>query len=199
MKPRRPPGSPSRCPCILEGTVGEEQRLGDCAARHLVPIIRFAVDSGGRLSEILRLDWQNVELEHKRVRFVDTKNGEDRSVRLCDRACATMASLGPKGRGPVFTFRGRPIESVKAAFNAAREKAGVEDVRFHDLRHTFASRLVQGGVPLYDVMHLMGHKSLDMVQRYSHLAPDYQKGAIEVLNRLGHKMGAAENRQSVAA
>ena len=175
-------------------TVEEEQRLVDCAARHLVPIIRFAVDSGGRLSEILGLDWRNVELEHKRVRFVDTKNGEDRTVRLCDRAYATLASLGPKERGPVFTFRGRPIESVRAAFNAARQKAGLKDVRFHDLRHTFASRLVQGGVPLYDVMHLLGHKSLDMVQRYSHLAPDYQKGAIQVLNRLGHNLGTVEDR-----
>jgi integrase len=180
-------------------TVEEEQRLVDRAARHLVPIIRFAVDSGGRLSEILGLDWRNVELEHKLVRFVDTKNGEDRTVRLCDRACATLASLGPREKGPVFVYRGRPIKSVKAAFNAARQKAGVENVRFHDLRHTFASRLVQGGVPLYDVMHLMGHKSLDMAQRYSHLAPDYQKGAIDVLNRLGHNMGTVENRQPTAA
>ena len=177
-------------------TVEEEQKLIDCAARHLVPIIRFAVDSGGRLSEILGLDWRKVELEHKRVRFVDTKNGEDRTVRLSDRAWATLANLGPKEKGPVFTYRGRPTESVKAAFNSARKKAGLSDVRFHDLRHTFASRLVQGGVPLYDVMHLMGHKSLDMVQLYSHLGPDYQKGAIEVLNRLGHNLGTVENRKS---
>ena len=151
---------------------------------------------GYNLSEILGLDWRNVELEHRRVRFVDTKNGEDRTVRLCDRAFATLASLGPKERGPVFTYCGRPMASVKAAFNTARKGADLRDVRFHDLRHTFASRLVRGGVPLYDVMHLMGHKSLDMVQRYSHLAPDYQKGAIQVLNRLGHDLGTAETRQS---
>jgi len=64
----------------------------------------------------------------------------------------------------------------------AREKSGIEDLRFHDLRHTFASRLVQGGVPLYNVMHLTGHKSLEMVQRYAHLAPDFQEGAIAVLD-----------------
>ena len=180
-------------------TVEEEHRLVACAAGHLVPIIRFAVDTGGRLSEILGLDWRNVELEHKRIRFVDTKNGEDQTVRLCDRACATLASLGPKERGPVFTYRGRSVESVGAAFRAARQKVGLNDVRFHDLRHTFASRLVQGGVPLYDVMHLMGHKSLDMVQRYAHLAPDYQKGAIQVLNRLGHNLGTVERRQSAVA
>ena len=180
-------------------TVEEENRLVQCAARHLKPIIRFAVDTGGRRSEILGLDWQKVELGHKRVRFIDTKNGEDRTVRLCDRACADLASLGPKDRGPVFTYHGRSVANVGGAFNVARKRAGLDDVRFHDLRHTFASRLVQGGVPLYDVMHLMGHKSLDMVQRYAHLAPDYQKGAIQVLNRLGHNLGTVEERQSTAS
>ena len=68
----------------------------------------------------------------------------------------------------------------------------MDDVRFHDLRHTFASRLVQGGVPLYNVMQLMGHKSLEMVQRYAHLAPDYQEGAVQVLNRLGHNLGTVD-------
>ena len=70
----------------------------------------------------------------------------------------------------------------KKSCDSAREKAGIEDFRFHDLRHTFASRLVQGGVPLYNVMHLTGHKSLTMVQRYAHLAPDFQEGTIRVLD-----------------
>ena len=99
----------------------------------------------------------------------------------------------------MFTYHGRAVGSVGSAFRATRKKAGLNDVRFHDLRHTFASRLAQGGVPLYDVMHLLGHRSLDMVQRYAHLAPDYQNGAIEVLNRLGHNLGTVGNRQSAAA
>ncbi len=61
-------------------------------------------------------------------------------------------------------------------------KQDLEDVRFHDLRHTFASRLVQQGVPLYEVMQLTGHKSLVMVQRYAHLAPEFQERAIGALN-----------------
>lgn len=186
---------------ILKGrdrwlTHGEEERLVAAAPGHLVPIIRFAVDTGGRLSEILRLDWRQVDLNQKRVRFVETKNGEDRTVRLCARACATLAGLGPEERGPVFGFRGKPIKSVKTAFDRARDKAGLGDFRFHDLRHTFASRLVQGGVPLYDVMHLMGHKSLDMVQRYAHLAPDYQTRAIQALDRGGHNLGTPESRSA---
>lgn len=163
-----------------------EQKLVSVSAPHLVPLIRFAVDTGGRTSELLRLYWRNVDMRNKRVHFTDTKNGEDRTVRLCDRALATLASLEPKDLGSVFTFRGRSVVSVRTAFNKARKKAGLDDVRFHDLRHTFASRLVQAGVPLYDVMHMTGHKSLEMVQRYSHLAPDYQERALEALNSLGH-------------
>ena len=173
-------------------TPNEEERLVRAASRHIVPLIRLAVDTGGRLSELLNLDWRSVDLRNRRVTFLKTKNGEDRPVRLCDRACAVLSSLGPKSDGPVFTFRGKPIKSVRTAFEKARQKAGLEDVRFHDLRHTFASRLVQGGVPLYDVKHLMGHKSLEMVQRYAHLAPDYQERAIGVLNRFGHNLGTVD-------
>ena len=164
------------------------------AADHLLPLIRFAVDTGGRRAELLGLDWRQVDLARKRVVFLNTKNGEDRTVRLCDRACAVLASRGPKEKGPVFTYKGKAIRSVRTSFIAARKAAGLDDVRFHDLRHTFASRLVQAGVPLYDVGQLMGHKSLEMVQRYAHLAPDYQERAINALNELGHNMGTAPSR-----
>ncbi len=100
-----------------------------------------------------------------------------------------MRDLGPKDSGPVFTFHGKPIKSIKRSFGTACQKAGIEDFRFHDLRHTFASRLVQAGVPLYEVMNLTGHKSLEMVQRYAHLAPDFQARAISALDQFGHNLG----------
>jgi hypothetical protein len=75
---------------------------------------------------------------------------------------------------------------LKTAFDKAREKADLNDVRFHDLRHTFASCLVQQGLPLYEVMHMTGHRSLVMVQRYAHLAPEFQERAIVALNHYGH-------------
>ncbi len=77
---------------------------------------------------------------------------------------------------------------LKAILNKDREKTGLHDLRFHDLRHAFASRLVQAGVPLYEVMHMTGRKSLEMVQRYSHLAPDYADRAIQALNAVGHDL-----------
>jgi hypothetical protein len=95
---------------------------------------------------------------------------------------AVLSSLGPKESGPVFTYQGESITKIRSAFATARDKAGLADVHFHDLRHTFASRLVQNGVPLYDVMVAMGHKSLEMVQMYAHLAPDYQDRVVAALD-----------------
>lgn len=177
-------------------TLEEEKRLTDAASSYLVPLIRFAVDTGGRLSELMRLDWRHVEMKHGRIRFTDTKNGEDRTIRLCNSALEMLAAIGPKDSGPVFTFKGRPVKSMKTAFNRARERAGLQDLRFHDLRHTFASRLVQAGIPLYEVMHLTGHKSLEMVQRYSHLAPDYADRAIQALNAIGHDLDTPRSRDA---
>ena len=81
---------------------------------------------------------------------------------------------------------------MKTTFDKARQKTGLNDFRFHDLRHTFASRLVQKGVPIYEVMHLKGYKSLVMVQRYAHLVPDYQSRAIAALNDFGRNIGTVD-------
>jgi integrase len=168
-------------------TEDEESRLLPAAAPHLRLLIAFAIDTGGRLSELLGLDWRNVELNSGWVTFVHTKNGRDRSIKLCDRAIQTLEQLEPKSSGVVFTYAGKPIKSVKTAFATACKRAGVVDFRFHDLRHTFASRLVQDGVPIYNVMHLLGHRSMTMVQRYAHLAPEFQDQVVRVMN--GRNLG----------
>jgi len=164
-------------------TLEEEKRLLKASPDHLRLVIMFALDTGGRRSELLKLEWRNVDLANNRIVFVRTKNGEDRAIRLTDRARAILEHLISRDiTGPVFTYKGKPMANVTNAFETARAKAGLEDVRFHDLRHTFASRLVQRGVPLYEVMQLTGHKSLVMVQRYAHLAPEFQERAIGALN-----------------
>ena len=163
-------------------TIDEEKRLLKASPDHLRLVIMFALDTGGRRSEIFKLDWRRVDLSHNRIVFVETKNGEDRAIRLTDRARVILEHLGTNESGPVFTFKGKALASVTSSFERARRIAGLEDVRFHDLRHTFASRLVQRGVPLYEVMQLTGHKSLVMVQRYAHLAPEFQERAISALN-----------------
>lgn len=174
--------TPGRCRWL---TVEEERRLMMASKPHQRPLIAFALDTGGRRGELLKLDWQNVDLERGFVTFLKTKNGEDRTIRLTDRALQVLKDLDPQESGPVFTYRGNAMTDVSTSFRKARKRAGLEDVRFHDLRHTFASRLVQQGVSLYEVMHLTGHKSFSMVQRYAHLAPDFQERAIGALNAYG--------------
>jgi len=77
---------------------------------------------------------------------------------------------------------GKPFENVETSFFTAKEKAGIIDFRFHDLRHTFASQLVMSGIDLNTVRELLGHKSLDMTLRYAHLSSDHKKRAVDILN-----------------
>jgi integrase len=127
------------------------------------------------------------------VTFIETKNGQNRTLLMSDRVKKILKELGPKVDGPVFTYKGNPINDIKTSFRNACNKAGLKNVRFHDLRHTFASKLVQGGTPLYNVKEMTGHATLQMVQRYAHLSPDYQTKAIKLLNNLnGHNLGTVE-------
>jgi len=176
---------PNRERYLTEAELGA---LVEASAQHLKPIILVAVDTGGRRSELLGLDWADVSLELKLVRFRNTKNGEDRNVPLTERSLLELIHLGPLPAGPVFTFNGKAISDVKTAFRKAARRANVKDIRLHDLRHTYASRLARKGVPLYNIQKLMGHKSYEMVLRYAHLDPDFGREAIAALNEDGHNL-----------
>ncbi len=88
---------------------------------------------------------------------------------------------------------GKPYESIKTAFHTAIKRAGINDFRFHDLRHTFASHLVMLGIDLKTVQELLGHKSFEMTLRYSHLSPAHKNRAVELLDinlaDRGYKVG----------
>ena len=79
------------------------------------------------------------------------------------------------------TKQGSQVNDVKKSFKTALKKAGIEDFRFHDLRHTFASHLIMAGVDLTTVRELMGHKDIRMTLRYSHLSPDHKKRGVDML------------------
>ena len=95
-------------------------------------------------------------------------------------------SILPKHPESPYIFcskNGKPYGDIKKSFLTAITKSGIIGFHFHDLRHTFASQLVMAGVDLNTVRELLGHKSLEMTLRYSHLSPDHKKRAVDVLNR----------------
>jgi len=128
--------------------------------------------------------WINVDLERRILKVSKSKNGEKRDIPLNDAALAAqMTAKQYSSDGPaVFWNRyGEPLQSPRQWFEEALENAKIDDFRWHDLRHTFASRLVMAGADLGTVQQLMGHKTIGMTVRYAHLAPEHQLSAVQKL------------------
>ena len=180
----------------------EIQRLLDVVAPHLRPVILMAVHTGMRRGEILRLRWRSVDLLRGVIRVEESKNGEGRHVPISDELRRVLGGLPSRRRGeyvfpsPAGAEGQRPLVDIKTAFLKAVREAGIEDFRFHDLRHTFASHLVMNGADLNTVRELLGHKSLKMTLRYAHLSPSHKSKAIALINQtLGLEPSDPEARE----
>jgi len=175
-------------------TLEEEEKLLNASLPWLREIIIFALNTGMRQDEILSLKWSEIDLPRRAATLLFTKNKEKRTVPLNQ---TVMALLSAKGRvrsisGYVFTSQAETkidARNLLRAFYAARTKAKLEDVRFHDLRHTFATRLVQSGVDLYVVKELLGHKTITMTMRYAHHYPESLRHGVEVLEYIWTQNG----------
>jgi len=164
----------------------ESKMLIDRAEPHLKPILVTALNSGMRRGEILGLRWEHVDLKHGFILLNETKSGKRREIPINTILAATLKSLFVSRRLDVpFVFlnaaTGKRYLSVKRAFATACRRTELVDFHFHDLRHTFASQLVMNGIDITTVSKLLGHSSLTMTLRYSHLAPSHLKVAVEVL------------------
>lgn len=134
----------------------------------------FALTTGLRVSNILNLTWEQIDLERRVCWFFadQVKNSEDLSVSLNDNAMSVLYACQGMHKEYVFTYRGKPVKrTTTRAWYRALKRAGIEDFRWHDLRHTWASWLVQEGVPLYALQEMGGWKTAAMVRRYAHLSP----------------------------
>ena len=137
---------------------------------------------------ICKLRWDQVDLFRKIIILDRTKNGDRFGIPLCEKLAEVFKSLSKVRHirsGHVFTRSdGSPYQggTVSVAFKRTCKRAGILDFRFHDLRHTFASLLVQRGVDLYRVQRLLGHRDGRMTQRYAHLAPENLREAVSVLD-----------------
>jgi integrase len=121
-----------------------------------------------RKQELLSLAWEGqVDLKHGFILLDITKNGERREIPINQPLRDTLAGLVRRAASPyvITDSDGERFQDVKKAFHSACHRAGIKDLRFHDLRHTFASHLVMQGVDLTSVKELLGHKTLTMTLR----------------------------------
>ncbi len=157
---------------------------------HLACFIQLALHTGCRKSELLTLEWKTVDIKHGF--FVldskNTKSAKRRTIPLNAVSKRVFEELQEwnkencAGTPWVFSSRQRNrITTFQTGFNAACKRAGIDDFRIHDLRHTCASWLVMSGAPLLVVKDLLGHHSIEMTERYAHLAPDQVKNAVQLL------------------
>lgn len=152
---------------------------------YLLPLVVVATYTGLRQGELLALDWEDVDFKDKSLIVRDSKNREARRVPLRGPALDAVRSWGKLraiGDQRVFGVRTFP----KSAWQRALKESKVRDLRFHDLRHTAASYLVQSGANLADVAEVLGHKTLAVTRRYAHLSP---KRVASVMDNMVEQFG----------
>lgn len=167
-------------------TIEECQRLIDCCSPHLRPIVVTALNTGMRRGEILGLAWEQVDLRHGYISLDDSKSGEGRQIPM-NQTLIEMFSEMPRGFESKYVFTnkdGDPLSDIKHSFNHALRKAEIQNATLHTLRHTCASQMVMAGVDLTSVKELLGHKSLTMTMRYSHLSQVHKKRSVDTLDKV---------------
>ncbi|MGV3582855.1 MAG: tyrosine-type recombinase/integrase [Methylophilus sp.] len=142
---------------------------------HQRSTVLFALATGLRLSNVVRLEWAqvNLVLKHAWVRGSQSKNRSPIAIPLNDLAIEVLQQQVGKHSERVFTYRGKPFEAANTkAWKAALLRAKIEDFKWHDLRHTWATWQRQAGTPTHELQRLGGWKTAAMVERYAHVAPD---------------------------
>jgi integrase len=163
-------------------TVEEEEILLKAATNPgwLKSMLIVALHTGMRRGEILKLKWQDLNFSRRLVMVQKSKNREKRTIPMSKTLHGIL--FGQKVRdisGRVFPLS---VRSLREAFRKTLSKTDIKDFKFHDLRHTFATRLVQNGVDLYKVKELLGHKTISMTMRYAHHYPESLRASVEVLD-----------------
>lgn len=157
----------------------------------------LSLDTGMRAGEIFSLIWENVNIDVGQIRVVDTKGGENRMAYMTERVKDMFQAL-EDDQGLVFPSRtggkiGQISNTVERAISSLGLNDGISDSRnkatFHSLRHTFASRLVANGTDLYTVKELLGHSTLAMTERYSHVSNESLQSAVKRMEQATAKKG----------
>jgi integrase len=153
----------------------------------LYTIVVIALSTGARKSEILNLTWADIDLQRKVAVLQQTKNDERRALPLAGEALQCIKDLAGVRR--IDTRLLFPDESgkkpilIRASWKKVLREAGIEDFKFHDLRHSAASYLAMSGASLAEIAEVLGHKTLQMVKRYSHLSEQHTASVVSKMNK----------------
>lgn len=148
-------------------------------------LVLLAISTGARRGELVRLKWADVDLKAARATVHETKNGDPRVLPLVGKALTALRELKLQGGAATqWVFQQPsglpgPYEGFDSHWYQALQQAGIENFRFHDLRHSCASYLAAGGASLLEIADTLGHRTLAMVKRYSHLTQSHKVAAIE--------------------
>ena len=177
----------------ITGLMNAIQESPNPLLKYFVPL---ALLTGARKRELLDAKWSDIHLSEGIWKIPMTKSGRPLTVPLTAEATSLFRSLLdylPTILPKIFVETnewvfpnpktGKPFKSIFNAWNTARTKAGLADLRIHDLRHSFASALVNHGIPIYDVQKLLGHQSVKTTERYSHLSPDRLRSSSSIASQ----------------
>ncbi|MBD3203705.1 tyrosine-type recombinase/integrase [Candidatus Woesearchaeota archaeon] len=163
----------------------EEIRLLEETADHLSPIVLTALNTGMRRNEILNLTWVHVQLKQRIIHVTKTKSGKNRVVPINDVVYEILKEKQKHSKSEyvfVNPETGKPFKSIRHSFENACRRAGIKNLRFHDLRHTFACRMIEKGCDIETLRDLLGHHSITVTQRYIHTTLDRKRQAVELLS-----------------
>jgi len=171
----------------------EIPRLCGACPDWLKPVVLVALNTGMRKGEILNLKWRDIDFRKRIVYITNSKVGY-REIPLNDLLYKVLLRVSKNKEIPyIFCHKnGKPLKDIRRSFSLALERAEIEDFRFHDLRHTFASHLVMAGIDLKTVQELLGHKTIEMTLRYSTF-PQITSGELLMFwerrwSQIGHKL-----------
>jgi len=164
---------------------------------HAAAGLRLALFTGARSGEVTAIEWSQIDWTRHFIRLPDSKTNEPRTIHLSEAALEVLRGVPRVGRYVIAGAKqDEPFQNLSRAWMVARKNAGLEDVRLHDLRHSFASLAAGRGVSLQMIGKLLGHKVPATTQRYAHLARD----AVSAVNdELGVAMVAAIEKEAPAA
>ena len=167
-------------------TEDEEERLMKELPEYLKPIVVCALTTGLRLSNIIYLRWESIDFKYGFIEILkqDNKGKKEIKLPLSNKFREELEKIGIKKKGYVFVSSktGKPYVNIHKGFKKALERAGIENFRFHDLRHTVGTRLVANGADLQTVKQYLAHSDLKTTQRYLHPVSDNIRKAVDILD-----------------